>query len=281
MNWVDVESLKSLVKSVILISRADKSSMLVRKHLVEVLGFEPVAGEGREVLIGRGVSAVVVDSHHLYLTEEEILGLNSDLIVVASAHRSESGTKALTTHATGNWTCDTNMGGRPRKLSHTLAGAIRAAYNSLKTRVEEDKGLSGWWVGLEVTQDSPYSPIPLLYVEFGGPLEARTDERAAGAVAEACIEACLAGPSKIAAIGVGGGHYAPTFTRLMERDEYDFGHILPKYSIPEGVELLGEAIDKTADGCSVAVIDWKGVQGQYRGLVLDRLHQLGVEIFRE
>lgn len=264
----------------ILISRADSSSMLVRECLVERFGFEPVQEAGVEFLRGRPVSAIVVDKHHLYLTEEEILELKADLIVVASSHRSESGTKALTTHATGNWTCDVSMGGKPRALSLTLAGAIRAAYNTLRRAVEESSSLRDWWVGLEVTHHGPYSPVPMVYVEFGGPVEARTDERAAEAVAEACIEACLAGPSRSAAIGVGGGHYAPTFTRLMSLGEHDFGHILPKYFIPGALDLLGEAIRSVVDGCSVAVIDWKGIHGQHRGLVVEKLRQLGVEIVK-
>lgn len=264
----------------ILISRADSSSMLVGKCLVERFGFEPVREGGVELLRGRLVSAAVIDKHHLYLSEEEILGLNADLIVVASSHRSESGTKALTTHATGNWTDDVSMGGRQRALSLTLAGAIRAAYNTLRLRAEESSSLRDWWVGLEVTHHGPYSPVPMVYVEFGGPVEARADERAAEAVAEACIEACLARPSRSAAIGVGGGHYAPTFNRLMSLGEYDFGHILPKYWIPEALDLLGEAVRSVVDGCNVAVIDWKGVQGQHRGLLVERLQQLGVEIVK-
>ncbi|MEM1922393.1 MAG: D-aminoacyl-tRNA deacylase [Nitrososphaerota archaeon] len=265
---------------VILISRADPSSMLVRDYLVETLGFEPAPSMGREILRGRGISAIVLDSHHLFLSEKEILEIEADLIVVASAHRSESGTKALTTHATGNWTGDASMGGKPRALSHTLAGAIRSAFEALSKGVEENSRLNGWWVGLEVTHHGPYSPLPLIYVEFGGPVDARADRDAAGVVAEACIEACHASPSRSAAVGIGGGHYAPTFTRLMAEGEHDFGHILPKYSLPEGLELLGEAVERVADGCRAAVLDWKGIQGPHRGLVVERLQQLGVEIIK-
>lgn len=266
---------------VILLSRADSSSLLVRKYLVEVLGFESVSAMGRELLRGRGVSAIVVDSNHLFLSDEEIREIGANLIVVASAHRSESGTKALTTHATGNWTSNASVGGKPRALSCTLAGATRAAFESLRRGVEESSRLSDWWVGLEVTHHGPYSTTPLVYVEFGGPAEARADEEAAGVVAEACIKAYLSSPSRSAAIGVGGGHYAPTFTRLMAEGFYDFGHILPKYSIPEGVGLLRQAVERVVDGCRVAVIDWKGIQGQYRGLVVERLQELGVEIVKE
>lgn len=255
--------------------------MLVRRCLIENHGFEPLTVPGREILRGRGLSAVVVDNLHLHLTEEEILSLNAELIVVASTHRSESGTKALTTHATGNWTDDVSMGGRPRALSRTLAGALRSAFNALRDGAEGSNRLSGWWVGLEATHHGPYSPVPLIYVEFGGPAEARLDEEAAAVVAEACISACLARPSDSAAIGVGGGHYAPTFTRLMGEGEYDFAHILPKYALPDGIELLGQALERVADGCGVAVVDWKGVQSQFRERVVEELRGLGVEVVRQ
>lgn len=254
--------------------------MLVRRYLVETLGFEPVMAGGREVLRGRGISAVVVDALHLRLSEEEIRGLGAELVVVASTHRSESGVKALTTHATGNWTEDADMGGKPRALSFTMAGAVRAAFDALRRGVEANSRLGGWWVGLEVTHHGPYSPVPLIYVEFGGPVEARIDEAAAAVVAEACIEACSSAPSRSAAIGVGGGHYAPSFTRLMSGGEYDFGHILPKYALPDGIELLGQAFERVADGCRLAVLDWKGIQGEFRGHVLNKLEQLGVEIVK-
>jgi len=270
-----------LPRAAILISRSDPSSMLVGRCLVEEFGMEPSKVCGLDILHGRGITAVLFDRHHLTLTEEEIRGLRVELAVVASSHRSESGVKSLTTHSTGNWTWDSSMGGLPRTLSMTLAGAIRRAYDALCEGVERSGSLRDWRVTLEATHHGPYSPIPLIYVEFGGPPEPGPSLEAARIVAEACIEACFAEPSTSAALGIGGGHYAPTFTRLMSSSRYDFGHILPKYSIPEGIDLLGQAVERIVDGCNFAVIDWKGVPGQYRGLVAARLKELGVEVVRE
>jgi D-aminoacyl-tRNA deacylase len=66
----------------------------------------------------------------------------------------------------------------------------------------------------------------------------------------------------------------------MSEDRYDFGHILPKYAMPEGLELLGEAVRRTVDGCRTLVIDWKGVPGAYRQAVLRIAESLGLEAIR-
>ncbi len=265
----------------ILISRADSSSMLVRSYLVEVLGFERLEEGGREFLRRGEVEAVVVEGVHLYLSPGELREVADELIVVASTHRSEQGVNALTVHATGNWTSDPSYGGLPRALSATMAGAIRTAFDKLREEVGSERSLEGWWVGLEATHHGPFSEVPLVYVEFGGDEAARSSGAGAAAVAEACIAAVTrSSPSKKAAVGVGGGHYAPAFTRSMSENLHDFGHILPKYAMPEGLQLLAEAVRRTVDGCRTLVIDWKGVPGAYRQVVLRVADSLGLEPVR-
>ncbi len=265
----------------ILISRADSSSMLVRSYLVEVLGFERLEVGGREVLRRGEVEAVVCEGVHLYMEPAELKEVADELIVVASTHRSEQGVNALTVHATGNWTHEAPYGGLPRALSATMAGAIRAAFDKLREEAASERGLEKWWVGLEATHHGPFSEVPLIYVEFGGDEAARASFSGAAAVAEACIAAVTGTrPSKKAAVGVGGGHYAPAFTRSMSEDLHDFGHILPKYAIPEGIDLIAEAVRRTADGCRTLVIDWKGVPGAYRQAVLRVAEALGLEPIR-
>jgi len=249
--------------------------------LVESRGFESLQVGDAEELRGPGVSAYVVEKHHLYLSEHELSRLNAGLIIVASVHRSESGEKSLTVHATGNWSDDTSMGGKPRLLSHTMAGAIRTALDALVEEAGSNPRLDGWLVGLEATHHGPYSPYPLIYVEYGGPPEARMAPSAAEAVAEACIKAAASSPSQRAAIGVGGGHYAPTFTRLMLERRYDLGHILPKYVLPVGIGQLGQALEKVVERPRRAVLDWKGIPGAYRQEVAAFLRELGCEVVKE
>lgn len=263
----------------VLISRADGSSMLVYRYMLEVMGFERTESGGREVLRKGEVEAVVLDGHHLRLSAEEVASVADELVVVASTHRSEQGVNALTVHSTGNWTSEAPYGGVPRALSSTMAGAIRAALDALREVASAERALEGWWVGLEVTHHGPYSGVPLIYVEFGGDERARASEAGAAAVAEACVAAVTrARPSKVAAVGVGGGHYAPAFVRLMSEGTFDFGHILPKYAIPEGLQLLPEAVARTVDGCRAVVLDRKGIPGAHRREAISAAETLGLEV---
>ena len=263
----------------ILISRADGSSMLVRRYLLEVMGFERIERNGREVLRKGSVEAVVTDGLHLHLSPEDIASVADELVVVASTHRSEQGVNALTVHATGNWTSEARYGGLPRALSSTMAGAIRTAFDALRDEASTERELEGWWVGLEVTHHGPHSTVPLIYVEFGGDERARASEAGAAAVAEACVEVVTkARPSNRAAVGVGGGHYAPAFVRLMAEGSFDFGHVLPKYAIPQGLDLLPEAVARTADGCRAVVLDRKGIPGAHRREAIAAAESLGLEV---
>lgn len=269
------------LRASIVLSSADESSMMVREYLVQVLGFESVESEGREVLLRGGLRAYVLKGSHLHARVEELASLRSELLVVASTHRSEHGVKALTVHSTGNWTSEAAYGGLPRRISATHAGATRIAFDALTEEARSDTRLEGWWVGLEVTHHGPYSPVPLIYVEFGGPEDARRDPAAAEAVAEACVKVVgSSSPSSRGSIGVGGGHYAPAFTRVMADRLYDVTHVLPKYCMPEGIDLLGEAAVSVLDGCRYLLLDWKGTPGQHRQAVAAIAEELELELVR-
>lgn len=255
--------------------------MMVRDYLLQVLGFEVMEVGGLEVLSKGSFRAYVLRGPHLHATVEELTSLESDLLVVASTHRSEHGVRALTVHSTGNWTSEASHGGLPRRISATHAGATRVAFDALTEEARSDRKLEGWWVGLEVTHHGPYSPVPLIYVEFGGPEDARRDPAAAEAVAEACVRTIGSSyPSSRGSIGVGGGHYAPTFTRVMAHRLYDVTHVLPKYCMPEGVDLLGEAAASVRDGCRYLLVDWKGTPGQHRPAVAAIAEELGIELVK-
>ncbi|MCS7095022.1 MAG: D-aminoacyl-tRNA deacylase [Thaumarchaeota archaeon] len=255
--------------------------MMVREYLVEVLGFEALRGGEVEVLAKGGLTAVVLRGLHLYTSVDELTSLQSDLLVVASTHRSEHGVKALTVHSTGNWTSEATHGGIPRRVSATHAGAMRVAFDALLEEAQSNRELHGWWVGLEVTHHGPYSPVPLIYVEFGGPEDARRDPAAAEAVAESCLRVLKSCErSNKGSIGVGGGHYAPTFTRAMRGRLYDVTHVLPKYCMPEGLELLKEAAASVHDGCRYLIIDWKGTPSHHRSVVARIAEELRVELVR-
>jgi len=270
------------MRGLIVFSRRDEASMQVRRILMENFGLEErlEQGWGGPVLVHGETRGVTIDESHLYAGEEWLASLPCDLVVVASIHRSEKGVKGLLTHATGNWGAEAPHGGRPYTLSATMAGALRAALETLHREASGNTRLSGWEVGLEVTHHGPYSPKPLIYVEYGGDEGAIDCLEAAQAVGAACLAACRAEPAGNAAIGLGGSHYAPKFTRLMTEGEFSFGHIAPRYAMPLSQELVRQALERVVERPRIAVLDWKGLPSQSRQLLSETLSSLGVEVVK-
>ncbi len=260
------------MKRFIVASKADEVSMAIAEILIENYGFREVSENLYEY---EGVKLAVIEEKHIY---SEGLGerLGAELVVVASAHRSEKGVRALLTHPTGNWGDEAAYGGRPRTLSATSASALYTSIHTL--REEADRlGLSGWKVNLEVTHHGPATDTPLIFVEAGGPEGEIPERRVLEAVASACLAAAKLEKRATPAIGFGGGHYAPTFTRLALRGEYAFGHMCPKYALPIDLEMVRQAVEKTLENPRLAIIDWKGLSSEQRKKVLELVEAAGLE----
>ncbi|MCS7132414.1 MAG: hypothetical protein NZ918_01660 [Aigarchaeota archaeon] len=258
---------------VIVASRADPVSMNIVDILVQSYGFS----EGGLNLYRRGeILLKIITKKHIFadgLAED----LDPELAIVVSSHRSESGVSALLTHPVGNWGADASMGGYPRTLSPTSSAALYISLHALSEQLA-DLGLSGWRVGLEVTHHGPATRVPTIFIEAGGPPDKLPERRAIEAVAAASLkvaESRLSVPP--AAIGFGGGHYAPSFTRLVLEGEYSFGHMCPKYAMPIDRDMVIQAFEKTIERPGIAVLDWKGLKGGDKSEIISILNELGIE----
>jgi len=271
------------LRPVILFSRPDSASMLIRQVLIENFDWRELCSEGedRSMISNGTIIGITTNSHHVFMTEEEIKKLGAGLIVVASSHRSEKGFKSLHVHSTGNWGREAKLGGEPYKLSYTMAGAVGAGFRKLFEVASAEPKLKDWLISLEVTHHGPLSPTPLIFIEYGGPEDALFSHEAAIAVAQACISAAESMPSNNPAIGIGGNHYAPLFTKLTLSDRFDFGHIMPKYALPTSRKMLLEAVEKVVEGPKIAIVDWKGIPGNYRSEIINELKNLEIEVVTE
>lgn len=258
---------------VIVASKADPVSMMAAEILIQSYGFSE---SGLDVYRRGGVLLKIIDKRHIF-AEGLAEDLKPELVIVASSHKSEAGVSALLTHPVGNWGAEVSMGGSPRTLSPTSASALYVSLHSLARQLAEFR-LEGWKVGLEVTHHGPATRAPIIFIEAGGPLGKLPEERIIEAVAAACIEVAesqLTAP--VAAIGFGGGHYAPSFTRLALNNEYSFGHMCPKYAMPVDREMILQALEKTVERPRLAVLDWKGLRGEDRSEIVSMLNDLGIE----
>lgn len=266
-----------LMGAVILVSREDPVALNVLELLVENYGFgERLVGHG--TAYGRDdIEAITISGSPLY-SDDVVAGLEAELVIVPSRHKSVTGKKSLLAHAVGNWDEDVMMGGRPRTLSATSAQALFRAVNSLMESIDS-LGLQGWEVGMEVTHHGPYSYRPIVFVELGSTSAEWGDRRMAEIVAEACLRAWDDRRADEVAVGFGGGHYARRFVQLL-CEGVAFGHIAPRYRLPLQEEMVAQAFSKTIEGPSTAYIEWDGMRSEHREGLIKAIRALGKDFTR-
>ncbi len=193
----------------------------------------------------------------------------SDGYVFLSRHSSQSGKKTLSVHPIGNPSHET-LGGKPRTLSpvnaHLMSNILR---NMLSWRDEVPE----YDITFEVTHHGPYTPVPALFLEVGSTEREWEDEEAIRIACEALMRALqVEWEMPRTAVGFGGGHYAPDFTR--EVREYDIGHMIAKY-VEIDDHIIREAVEKTVPRPGYAIIS--SLKGETRRRVIEELEKMGLE----
>src|SRR3989344_4165802 len=85
----------------------------------------------------------------------------------------------------------------------------------------------------------------------------------------------------ISAIGFGGNHYSPRFQKMIETQNYAFGHICPKHKLDSlDDNMILEMINKTVPKPEQAVLDWKGMNSSQRKNIIDLLERNGINWVR-
>ena len=218
---------------------------------------------GRDCLAGMKMAELtdirVMDSPIVELTE--IPNLKADLFIVASTHKSASGKPSLTAHSPGNFGSNKfeegDLGGEPRQLSVAPGPYIGEAVRKFH-EIREREGLA-YDVSLEVTHHGPTFRLPIVFVEVGSSEKEWRDTKAIRAAVEV-IEHLLDWEHEgDAAIGAGGPHYAPNFTRRVLQGE-NFGHICPKYALKDlDREMFSQMVERTWPPPDRVLLDWKGL----------------------
>jgi D-aminoacyl-tRNA deacylase len=177
-----------------------------------------------------------------------------DKVIVLSTHASAAGTKSLTTHSIGNYS-KAELGGQDKTLVYSMA---KIQTNYLRSLAQRNKK-EDFTVCYEVTHHGPYSEKEICFIEIGSSEEEWKDEEQGRVIAETVIENTFKENNDKSVIGIGGGHYAPDFTKLALRKNYSFGHICPQYAL-EALDsnLVEQMISKT--GAEEIILDWKGLK---------------------
>ena len=244
----------------ILASKTDVAAMNIVSRLREFFRFEEVKPG---VYSCGEVKLALVDGE---VTELSSLPLPADEVIVVSRHASETGEPTLTAHVPG--------GLKSKRLAiaspETVATALRALLR------ERDRLGLKYKVSLEATHHGPFTlEVPVTFIEIGSSRSNWLDTEAAMAVARAAMEAASSRLGGRRAVGIGGPHYAPRHTRVALESDVRVGHIIPKYVKPSW-ELVKLAVERTRGGAEVLVLDWKGLSGEERRMVMRIADELGI-----
>jgi D-aminoacyl-tRNA deacylase len=273
----------STIGPAIIASKNDPASINIAQNLIKHHKFNRTnAGQsGPETYRTHDVTMMILEKEGIYVQPQEISPRFSS-IIFASKHRSSTNTPALTVHATGNLTREASFGGNPEHLSLVEPFRIRQALTVLK---QEAQRLNlKIETTMEATHHGPTSfNMPLCFVEIGSTAEEWGDPVLGRIVADAVMAA--AGESHVTrtnAVGFGGTHYSNKLTEISTETDYQVGHIVPRHAFDAHVSerMLQEAFQKTVGICKTAIVDWKGLRGGQRNLLLNQLSAWDIEVLR-
>ncbi len=187
-----------------------------------------------------------------------------------------SGIPTLSVHTPGNLAL-AEFGGTPRKVSISPAGAMKDALLEMAKLKEEMK--LNYEVSYECTHHGPSLNVPTMFAELGSSPKQWKDSKAAEAVAHAVIAAVSKRSSYPTALGIGGPHYNAKFTRIALNTQTAFGHMIPKYAVPQvDAKIVKQCIERTMEKVNSSILDWKGIRGEDKERIVAALDMIGVPI---
>ena len=234
----------------IVISRADEASAHIGEQLLDIAAWNrredssrPDGDGGGTVYERDGVQLRKFDGPHLHLDRPADAFDDPSLLVFASKHSGETG-RLLTAHHTGNFG-PADHGGE----AGAFARACPNAHAHVLARLDEHAP-ERYEVGMECTHHGPTAVgAPSMFVEVGSSEAEWEDPEAARAVARAILDLQGVEPdrepenggdwSRRQLVGVGGGHYAPRFERVIRETDWAIGHVAADW----GLDALGDLDD--------------------------------------
>ena len=263
-------------------SRMDVASLNIAKQILNNYSFMKAAEnfQGNPVydaeIGGKTVKLVTLSEESVYAQNLTVSFKNLELTVFISRHSSLSGTPTLSVHTPGNLG-EAELGGLPRTVSVSPANTMRDALKAMMKFKEEMR--LDYEVCYECTHHGPSLDVPTMFAELGSSPVQWSDSKAAEAVAHATIKAVstFCESSATAVLGVGGPHYNAKFTRMALEKEIAFGHMIPKYALPNvDAEILRQCVDRTLGKVECAVLDWKGIKGEHKARIVETLKTLNL-----
>ncbi|MEM2123521.1 MAG: D-aminoacyl-tRNA deacylase [Candidatus Bathyarchaeia archaeon] len=220
-----------------------------------------------------------IDLEPVYFEDNQSIFFDS--IIFLSKHSGRSSEPRLTVHVPGNLGEQALMGGKPYELGLADPSKVKMTLQAL-VDASKKLGLEGWHISMEATHHGPTSlGSPVTFLEIGSSENEWTNPKAGEALAMAAWAAAQGGGEGTIGVGFGGDHYCARLTKAVLSCRIALGHIVPKYQFPKiTLEAVASAFKRTKGDYSLGVIDWKGLKGRDKRLLIQLLQELEIEILK-
>ena len=237
--------------------------MNIRDKLLKMVDWKDIGKFDGSAILEHGVyHMILIQEIHLYwenldLAIEKATGRTYECFIFASRHRSKSGLRTLTVHPLGNYG-DADFGGRPGILVPTHPKLMTKALLLLKEHASD----LDFQISFETTHHGPYLGTPTFFIEIGSDETAWQESEPAKKIAQVILELAdsdITNEDDIV-IGVGGGHYAPRHTDLVERMKASIGHMIPNYAVEHLDSQMIAQIKERSQNVSMVYFHKKSVK---------------------
>lgn len=265
-------------KKTIVVSKEDIGGMNIYSRLLENFDFRETGHSYRGNPFYESKKAelrlILIDSLHIF--SEHLDELNAEFIIFASRHSSKSGKPTLSVHPVGNWG-KAELGGIDSELGPASSALMKSYLQGLKEK-QEAQALK-YDVSYEATHHGPLLKTPCCFIEVGSREPQWRDEKAGLAIAETIMEK-TSFPKCKTAIGLGGLHYNPRFTKIALSTEHAFSHMCPKYNMPNfNLKMLEKAVNASLERVDEIIVEYKGL-GPEKQRILSLLKQQEYPVMR-
>lgn len=266
----------------LLASVKDVAGMNIAKQVIQLHGFEKTSRTFNDKpvyarRIGNQQALLAFTNKEITETQDITEFFQPELIVFLSRHASRAGTPTLSVHTPGNLTNQAVLGGLPNRISVSPASKMKKTLKTMAKLVQEQN--LDYAVSYECTHHGPSLDTPAMFAELGSTLAQWKDKKAAKVVADAVIEALKDSTVYPTVIGIGGPHYNYKFTKIALTTDTAFAHIIPKYAI-SGINdaMLKQCVERTVEKVEKALLDWKGIKGEYKPRMVEALERLNIKM---
>lgn len=237
--------------------------------------------EGVKILYDKNNDLPFID----YLEElrKEVNQISTiEYVICVSRHEMKNPRPLLTVHTSGNW-AKAEYGGIDEKVSKANARLNCNILRFLKKLAEERNILENYGISLEATHHGPSLDMFVTFVEVGSTMEEWLDEKCHKLFVDLVnyiienFESLLQGSSKVYSV-VGDLHYSTLVNHVLN-NEYDVGHIVPKYVKPSRKNIV-DSIERTFPRPDGVIIHWKSVDKETRELVTSIVTEFGLELIK-